>query len=172
MLAPPTPRQALKMYQGGSEWRLYLKALTGPFYGDFLRVYSQVFGGPGPGGLMLMMLAAVAVLVSAIALVTFIPTREVTQSPHRWHWVVETLLPGIAPQWSVWGGPIFLSWCYFVIQALSIFNYDTANIIARISLPNIARSYAISEVPFAEVLRLINPGLFWVYGLPALLFAF
>lgn len=84
---------------------------------------------------MIPTIILVAVLLFAVALLFFIPTRDVTQPPGKRQPFWEVLFPGTSPAWHVFGGIVLIAWTYFVIQGLMLVFMGTPYMISGISMP-------------------------------------
>jgi len=113
----------------------------------------------------------VAAMIFAVALVFFIPTREVTQPPEKQIVVWEVLFPGTSPAWGFFGGLALVVWFYLFVQDLFLFWKGCPYLISLIATPNLSASYGLpGKVTMQDTFRLINPSWVWVYLAPAVLF--
>jgi len=118
-------------------------------------------------------LLIIVLMVSAIAILFLVPSREVTVPPGKLQTLWEVLLPGTSPAWKMLGGLALVAWCYFVIQDLLILRIGTPYIIAAVAFPNLHFPYGVpTPSDNRELLRLLlRPSWIWVYLAPAVLFA-
>jgi len=175
MLALPASDRFQRAYLNGSTSAVMMRAVAGPLtYID--NDPSLIFGSAGAArGTILFVGLLVAVTLLAIAMVTLIPARDVTQPPGRRHIVLQILFPGTVPAWSWFGGLVLTAWSFFFIQDLLLFWQGSSRILTYISMPNILWAYGVPAEPNAVRLTgvggLINPGWGLVAVSPAILFA-
>jgi len=109
----------------------------------------------------------------AIAILFLIPSREVTQSPGRLHFVWEILFPGTLPAWTYLGGFAFVAWSFFLIRGAvlsSTFNrYLVVASLPGFLVETFLDTYGISA-DSAGILHVFQPSWVWLYLAPALLF--
>lgn len=117
-------------------------------------------------------LLIIVLMISAIAILFLVPSREVTVPPGKLQTLWEVLLPGTSPTWNVFGGLALVAWCYFVIQDLLILRVGTPYIILAVAFPNLHSPYGVpTPSDNRELLRLLlRPSWIWVYLAPAVLF--
>jgi tetratricopeptide (TPR) repeat protein len=175
MLAPPLARFWYGAFFGGQPAGLWLRAFAGPFAGlkrapEIPQMVSLVFGQSRTQSWVILLFICAAGL--ALALVFWIPARDVTQPPDKSQIWWEVLFPGTSPVWSFFGGVVLVAWIYLGLQDALLFWKGTPGVVTAISLPNLVRAYAVPGADNARVLRdYINPSWVWVYLAPALLFA-
>lgn len=121
---------------------------------------------------MVFTIIATVVLLYALALLFFLPMREVTQPPGKHHSIWEVLFPGTSPAWHVFGGVVLVAWVYLVIQDLLMIFIGTPYVLAAISMVSAPKGYGVPGPSSSRGLyALINPSWLWVYLAPAVLFA-
>jgi len=170
MLAPPHAERLARASLGGSLWSQMPLIAAWPFRDKMQLGLDELLGlGTGLRAGKGLIIGAILLLAACLAFVFFVPVREVTQAPSRWHAVWQILFPGTAPLWSVLGGLVLTLWCYLLLQNVFIEFNHTARIITTISLPNLKAAFGISADQQA-LLKLVNPGWDWLVAAPAALF--
>ncbi|MCX6618883.1 MAG: tetratricopeptide repeat protein, partial [Acidobacteria bacterium] len=179
MLAPPLARFWHGAFFGGHPAALWLRALAGPFATaklarmipdlfDFLFERSRTRNWAA----FMFICLGVAAAGLALALIFWIPARDVTQPPDKSQIWWEVLFPGTSPAWGLLGGIVLVAWIYHGLQDVLLWGAGTPRIVTRGSLPNLVSAFAVPGADHARVLReYINPSWVWVYLAPALLFA-
>ena len=179
MLAPPRGRLWHGAFFGGHPAALWLRALAGPFATakparmipdlfDFLFERSRTRNWAA----FMFICLGVAAAGLALALIFWIPARDVTQPPDKSQIWWEVLFPGTSPAWGLLGGIVLVAWIYLGLQDVLLWGAGTPRIVTRGSLPNLVSAFAVPGADHARVLReYINPSWVWVYLAPALLFA-
>ena len=172
MLSPLRLSRLVRAIWGGSAASLAQRALAGPFAiagpeGAFSSVAEDLWA---------LLHASYAMLPAglfAIAILFLIPSREVTQSPGRLHFVWEILFPGTLPAWTYLGGFAFVAWSFFLIRGAvlsSTFNrYLVVASLPGFLVETFLDTYGISA-DSAGILHVFQPSWVWLYLAPALLF--
>ena len=179
MLAPPRDRLWYGAFFGGHPAGLWLRALAGPFAGakrapETPDLLLSLFWQSRTRNWMTLALvcAAVPLVGLALALIFWIPARDVTQPPDKSQVWWEVLFPGTSPAWGFLGGLVLVAWIYLGLQDALLFWKGTPGVVAAISLPSLVHAYAVPGADNARVLReYINPSWVGVYLAPALVFA-
>ena len=174
MLALPASERFQRAFLDGSTGAVLIRAVAGPL-GAIRNNPASLLGAVAPKEVGLVAAFMVLILLLAIAMVTLIPARDVTQPPGRRHIVLQILFPGTSPVWSWFGGLVLTAWSFLFIQDLLLFWMGSPRILTYISMPNILWTNGVPAEPNAVRLTgvggLINPGWGLVAVAPALLFA-
>jgi hypothetical protein len=179
MLAPPRDRLWYGAFFGGHPAGLWLRAFGGPFATAksppaIPVLYDLLFERSRTRNWVTLISICLVVAAGglALALIFWIPTRDVTQPPDKSQIWWEVLFPGTSPAWATLGGIVLLAWIYLGLQDVLLWGAGTPRIVTRGSLPNLVSAFAVPGADHARVLReYINPSWVWVYLAPALVFA-
>ena len=172
MLAPPKPQRVSTALFGSSFRRICLRGLAGPF-ADWksLGAMFQVSGtgsADAPAGDFFQALVLVVFILAVVIL--FIPCQAVTEGPPRAFVVAEVLFPGLAGAWGFLGGWVLAAWVYFLQQLFLIIRIGTPYLLTSIAQPGLTKTYNVPAGLSENLLQLFNPGWFWIYAAPLLLF--
>jgi tetratricopeptide (TPR) repeat protein len=174
MLAPPRIAQRRAAYLGGSGLRFWGPALLkGPFWTVAGKRSVSMFSaliGSGEDGWIAVVAGVLMLLLTAVTIaLVMLPYREVTQPAARGQTILEVLFPGTAPQWGVLGGVALCAGVFFLLQVVLYLEVGAVGLLTYIAMPNLAHAYLVGST--AEVLRLTNPSVYWIFGAPATLWA-
>lgn len=164
MLAPPSRERALAAFLG-SRARRSLFALSGPLT-TFTDIPGERPRGPSYPAIVVVNVIVnpvTGVLFLAAVALLFLPARDVTQAPGRWHAIWEVLFPGTAPEWRYCGGAILVAWIFLVGSALLTMIPAPFPLDLRSLIVSPERAFGVPAT-YEEALRLVQGNPMYIYG--------